>query len=203
MEPVEIGGRPVGPGAPTYVIAELSANHGGRLERALELVREAAEAGADAIKIQTYTPDGMTLDVDRPAFVIGAGTQWEGRRLHDPVRRGTDALGVARPIRGGPEGGHPPLSSPFDHAAVEFLADFDVPAYKIASFELVDLPLIADVASRGKPVIMSTGMASVVDVEAAVAAAAPAPGLVLLRCNSAYPAAPEEMDLTIPDMIDR
>jgi pseudaminic acid synthase len=205
--PIEIGGRAVGPGRPTFVIAELSANHGQRLDRALELVRLAAEAGADAVKLQTYTPATMTLDLDLPAFRVGEGTLWAGRRLADlyaeamtPWEWYPDLAAAAA------EAGLVLFSTPFDATAVDFLAELDTPAYKIASFELLDLPLIRRAAAHGRPLIMSTGMATQDEIGAAIAAAteAGAGGLVLLRCNSSYPAPSDEMDLrTIPDMIDR
>lgn len=202
---IELGGRRIGPGEDVYVIAELSANHGGRLDRALDLVRLAADAGADAVKLQTYTPESMTLDSDLPAFTIGAGTQWQGRRLYDLYAEAQTPWEWHRPIfEACADAGLHCFSTPFDRVALDRLATLDPPAYKIASFELVDLPLIRAVAARGRPLIMSTGMASVAEIDAAVAAAAEAPGLVLLRCNSAYPASTEEMDLaSIPDMVAR
>lgn len=205
IEPVAIGGRAVGPGQPVYVIAEISANHGGDLGRAIDLVRSAADAGADAVKIQTYTPDSMTLDVDLPAFTIGAGTQWEGRRLHDLYAEAQTPWDWHEPIfAAAAAAGIHCFSTPFDVGAVDQLATLDPPAYKIASFELGDLPLIRSAAAQGRPLIMSTGMATAAEIDAAVGAAAAAPGLVLLRCNSAYPASPAEMDLaTVADMARR
>ncbi len=204
---ISIRGRPVGPGHPTFVIAELSANHGQRLDRALELITLAAEAGVDAVKLQTYTPATMTLDLDLPAFRVGEGTLWAGRRLADlyaealtPWEWYPDLAAAAA------QAGMTLFSTPFDATAVEFLAEHDTPAYKIASFELVDLPLIRRAAAQGRPLIMSTGMASRHEIDAAVKAAteAGAGGVALLRCNSSYPAPSDEMDLrTIPDMIDR
>lgn len=206
-DPVVIGGRPVGPGERPYVIAELSANHGGSLDAALAVVRHAAEAGADAVKLQTYTPDTMTLSIDRPPFVVGEGTLWAGRTLYDlyaeaqtPWEWHEPLFALAREL------GLQCFSSPFDRSAVEFLEQFDPPAHKIASFELLDLDLIRAAAATGRPVVMSTGMATVAEVDDAVDAAqgAGAGGLVLLRCNSAYPADPGQMDLlTIPDMVER
>ena len=205
--PIQIGGRAVGPGQPVFVIAELSANHGHRLERALELIDLAAEAGADAVKLQTYRPETMTLDLDLPAFRVAEGTLWSGRRLADlyaeamtPWEWYPDLAAAAA------ERGLVLFSTPFDASAVEFLADHGVPAFKIASFELVDLPLIRAAAAHGRPLIMSTGMASVEEIDAAVGAArqAGAGGVALLRCNSSYPAPSREMDLrTIPDMVER
>jgi pseudaminic acid synthase len=199
---IEIAGRAVGAGCPVYVIAELSANHGGDLERARAIVRAAAEAGCDAVKLQTYTADTLTLDCDAPPFRIEGGTLWDGRTLHELY------LEAATPWEWQPElfalaaslGLHA-FSSPFDATAIEFLEDLDVPAMKIASFELVDLPLIRRAAASGKPVILSTGMASEEEIREAVdtARAAGAGGVAILRTNSAYPAPPEEMHLrTIP-----
>ena len=207
MSEIMIGSRPVGPGHATYVIAELSANHGGSYERALELVRRAAAAGADAVKVQTYRPDTMTIDSTREPFVVTGGTLWDGRTLFElygqaqtpwewqpELQREAAAAGVDF------------FSSPFDAGAVRFLADLDVPVLKIASFELVDHALIREAAGTGKPLIMSTGMATAQEIDEAVRVAreAGATGIVLLRCNSAYPAPAGEMDLlTIPDMAAR
>jgi len=205
--PVTIGGRPVGPGHPVFVIAELSANHGQSLDRAVELIGEAARAGADAVKLQTYTPETMTLDLDLPAFRVAEGTLWAGRRLADLYAEAMTpwewypALADTAAAEG-----LVLFSTPFDRSAVDFLAAQGTPAFKIASFELVDLPLIRAAASHGLPLIMSTGMATTEEIDAAVGAAssAGATGIVLLRCNSSYPAPAGEMDLrTIPDMVER
>jgi pseudaminic acid synthase len=202
---ITIGGRPVGAGAPVYVIAEVSANHGGELERAEAIMRVAAASGADAVKFQTYRPDTMTLDVDEPAF--RAGGLWEGRLLHDLYEEAqTPWDWFPRLFALGHELGLDVFSSPFDETAVDFLEQFDPPAYKVASFEMVDLELIAAMARTGKPMIISTGMATIDETSLAVETArdAGAKELALLRCNSAYPAPIEEMDLrTIPDMIAR
>lgn len=203
-ETVRIADRLIGADQPVYVIAELSANHNGDLRAAKRLLRHAAEAGADAVKLQTYTADSMTIDSDLPAFVAGDGTLWAGEKLYDLYTKAAtpydwygelledaQALGVHL------------FSTPFDPAAVDFLEQFDPPAYKIASFELLDLPLIRAAADTGKPIIMSTGMASAAEIDHAVDAAREAGdgGVVLLRCNSAYPAPVDQMDLrTIPDM---
>ncbi|HEX4493099.1 MAG TPA: pseudaminic acid synthase [Acidimicrobiia bacterium] len=204
---VRIGGREVGAGHPVYIVAELSANHGGRLDRALELVAAVADAGVDAVKIQTYRPESLTIDSDAPPFRVGAGSLWEGRRLWDLYAEAQtpwewhDAIFAAAR-----DAGIACFSTPFDDAAIELLEGFDPPAYKVASFELVDLALVAAIARRGRPVVMSTGMASVDEIDDAVRTArdAGAGGIVLLRCNSGYPAQPGEMDLrTIPDMIER
>ncbi len=198
-EPVlEIAGRRIGAGHPCYVIAELSGNHGHDLDRALALVEAAAEAGADAVKLQTYTPDTITLDCDRPEFRVGGGTLWDGATLHELYRSAYT-----------PWEWHPELmdrcktlgmacfSSPFDPTAVAFLEELEVPAYKIASFELVDLPLIRLAAATGKPLILSTGMATQDEIGEAVEAArgAGARQLSLLACSSAYPSPPENIHL--------
>jgi N-acetylneuraminate synthase len=204
MTTIEIGDRSIGPGQPTYLIAEMSANHQNDYDRAVELVHAAHQAGADAIKLQTYTPDTLTIDCDRPEFRIGAGTAWEGRRLYDlygeasmPWEWQPGLQRVATDL------GLDFFSTPFDASAVDFLEGLDVPAHKIASFEIVDLELVRRVAATGKPMILSTGMATLQEIEDAVAAAA-AEGnerLALLKCNSAYPAPPGEMNLrTIPDL---
>ncbi len=204
MTGITIQGRRVGPGEPVFVIAELSANHHGRYDRAERIVRAAAEAGADAVKLQTYTADTMTLDCDAAPFRIGPGTIWEGRTLHDLYREAhtpwewhEPLMGLARQL------GITMFSTPFDDTAVELLERLEVPAYKIASFELVHLPLIRRVALTGKPMILSTGMGNRQEISEAVAAARDAgcEQLALLRCNSAYPAPLQEMHLrTIPDM---
>jgi N-acetylneuraminate synthase len=199
-----IGRRRVGPGLPCYIIAELSANHGQSFERAVRLVRGAKEAGADAVKLQTYTADTLTIRSDRPEFRVGGGTLWDGRTLWDlyheaytpwdwqpKLKMVADELGLEL------------FSTPFDPSAVEFLERMDEAAYKVASFELVDLPLIETIARTGKPMIVSTGMATLAEIEDMVVAAnrAGASGLALLKCTSAYPAPPEEMNLrTIPHL---
>ena len=204
---ITIGRRPIGPGQPCYIVAELSANHHQRYEQAVELVRAARAAGADAVKLQTYTPDTITIDCDAEHFQIGRGTLWEGKKLYDlygeactpwewhpRLKALAESLGMAC------------FSSPFDATAVDFLEQLDVPAYKIASFEIVDLPLIRRVARTGKPVIMSTGMASVDEIAEAVAAARAAGvrELALLACSSAYPSPPEAINLRrIPDLAER
>ncbi|MFN8018484.1 MAG: pseudaminic acid synthase [Acidimicrobiales bacterium] len=204
---VLLGDRPVGPAHPPYVIAELSANHGGSLEAAERVLLLAAEAGADAVKLQTYTPASMTLDLHEPPFVVGGGTLWEGRTLHDLYEEAqTPYEWHPRLFALAAELGLQCFSTPFDRAAVDFLEQFDPPAHKIASFELLDLDLIAHAAATGRPLIMSTGMATEAEVDDAVAAARSAGdgGIVLLRCNSAYPADPAEMDLAaIPAMAER
>lgn len=199
-----IGERVVGAGQPPFVIAEVSSNHHGSKRAALELVHAAAEAGADAVKLQHYTPDTITVRSSHPDFHVKGGTLWDGRYLADLYEEAmtpwewTDDLAAEAAKMGIPW-----FSSPFDPSAVDFLARYDVPAYKIASFEIVDLPLIRHAASQGKSLIISTGMASVAEIDAAVTAAVAggAAGVGLLRCNSGYPARPDEMDLqAIPAM---
>lgn len=189
--------------ASTYVIAELSANHGQSLERALETIAAAAETGADAIKLQTYTADTLTIDCDHPPFVVGKNSLWEGRTLYSLYQEAYtpwewhEAL-FARAA----ELGLDCFSTPFDPTAVDFLEGLKPPAYKIASFELIDLPLIETIASKGRPIIMSTGMGSLAEIERAVTVVkrhgCP---LILLKCTSAYPSPPEAMNLrTIPHL---
>ena len=204
---MKIEGRTVGVEFGTYLIAEMSANHGQSFEQAAEIVRAAKDAGADAIKLQTYTPDTITIDCQGETFQTAKGSLWEGRTLYDlygeaytpwdwqpKLKKLADGLGLAC------------FSTPFDFTAVDFLEEMDLPAYKIASPELVDLPLIRKVAATKKPVIMSTGMATCEEIEEAIEAFRQAGGteLALLKCTSAYPSPPESMNLrTIPDMAKR
>lgn len=204
MNSISINGRPIGPGNPTYIIAELSANHRQNFQQAVRLVEAAKEAGADAVKLQTYTPDTITIPSDSPEFVHNAGSLWAGRSLYDlyteaymPWEWQPKLKAVATEL------GLDLFSSPFDHSAVDFLEQMHVPAYKIASFELVDLPLIQRVAATGKPLIMSTGMGSLAEIDEAVRAFRQAGGreLALLKCTSAYPSPPDEVNLrTIPHL---
>jgi len=202
-----IGSRAIGPGHPTYIIAEVSANHGGSYQRAAELVRAAAAAGADAVKIQTYRPETMTIDCAREPFLVSGGTLWDGRTLFDLYREAQTPWEWQPKLQAEAlSAGIDFFSSPFDAAAVEFLDALGVPVLKIASFELVDHALIRLAARTGRPLIMSTGMATIDEIDEAVVVArdAGARGIALLRCNSAYPAPASEMDLrTIPDMAAR
>ena len=202
-----IGSRVIGPGSPTYVIAEMSANHGQRFEQAVEIVKAAALAGADAVKLQTYTPDTLTIDCDKPDFGIGKGTIWEGKTLHKLYGEAFTPWEWQPRLKELAESlGMHCFSTPFDDTAVDFLERMDVPAHKIASFELVDSGLLRKVARTSKPVIMSTGMATLAEIDEAVATlrAAGCVRLALLKCTSAYPALPEEMNLrTIPDLARR
>lgn len=204
LQTITVGRREVGPGQQVYIIAEMSANHHQDFDQAVQILRAAHEAGADAVKLQTYTPDTMTIDCQQEYFKIGPGTIWEGLNLYDlystactPLDWQPKLMEIAREL------GLDLFSSPFDPAAVDFLEAMQVPAYKIASFELVDLPLIRRVAKTGKPVIMSTGMATLGEIDEAVQTAreAGAGHIALLKCSSAYPAPPAEMNLrTIPHL---
>lgn len=201
---MKIRARNIGPGSPVYVIAEMSANHGQSFERACEIVRAAKAAGADAVKLQTYTPDTMTLKTARDPFRIAGGTPWDGKTLHELYAEAQTPWEWQPKLKALAESlGLHCFSSPFDSTAVDFLQSIDVPAYKIASFELVDLALIEKVASTGRPMLLSTGMASLEEIRDAVEAARAAGGreIALLKCTSAYPAPAEDMNLlTIPHL---
>lgn len=206
MKKIEIAGRPIGNEYEPYIIAEMSANHNGNIETAFRIIEEAKKAGADAVKIQTYTPDTITLNSDLPDFQIKGGL-WDGKTLyelyewahtpwdwHKPMFEHARKLGITM------------FSSPFDTTAVDLLEDLNAPAYKIASFEAIDLPLIRYVAATGKPMIISTGMADAEEIEEAIAAAREGgcKELAILHCVSGYPAPAEDYNLrTIPDMMER
>jgi pseudaminic acid synthase len=202
-----IAGRRIGQGAPVYVIAEVSANHGQDYEAAVRLVRGARDAGADAVKLQTYTPDTITIDSDAPAFRNGSGSLWAGRTLYELYQEAYTPWEWQPRLKAlADELGIDCFSSPFDPTAVDFLVAMDVPAFKVASFELVDLPLIRKMAATGRPMIISTGMATEPEVDEAVTAArdAGATQIALLKCTSAYPSPPESVNLLeIPAMRER
>lgn len=204
MSYIEVRERRIGTGEPTYIIAEISANHNQNYEEAARLIHAAKDAGADAVKLQTYTPDTITIDCRSEHFSIGKGTLWEGRYLYDLYREAytpwewhSRLFDVARELK------IDIFSAAFDPSAVDFLEELSVPLHKVASFEIVDIPLIEKMASTKKPLIISTGMATLGEIEEAVQAArtAGAKQIALLKCTSAYPAPPEEMNLrTIPHL---
>lgn len=206
MRRLKIGDRWVGDGEPCYIIAEVSANHLQSFDRAVEIIQAAAEAGADAIKLQTYTPDTLTIDSDAPSFQIPGDSLWAGKTLyqlygeaytpwewHAELQRITHALGLHF------------FSTPYDPTALAFLEELDVPAIKIASFENVDLPLLKLVAKTNRPIILSTGMASLGEIEEAVRTLREhgAQEIALLKCTSSYPAPPAELNLrSIPHLAE-
>lgn len=202
---IVIGNRKIGLDFKPFIIAEMSGNHNQSLERALEIVEAAATAGVDALKIQTYTPDSMTLDLEKDDFLISdPQSLWNGKSLYELYQEAHTPKPWHKPIfeRCG-ELGLIGFSTPFDESAVDFLESLDVPCYKIASFENNYLDLIRKVASTGKPVIMSTGMASLAELDEAVSAAQSAgcKDLVLLKCTSSYPSTPEHTNLrTLPSL---
>jgi pseudaminic acid synthase len=203
---VTIGGRAIGAEQPPYVVAELSANHGGSIERALSVMEAAKEAGADAVKLQTYTADTMTIDHDGPDFRINGGL-WDGRRLYELYEEAhTPWDWHAALFAKGRELGIPVFSTSFDGSAVDFLETLDPPAYKLASFELLDLPLVRRIAATRKPVIMSTGMGTPNEIAETVETFRAAGGrdLILLHCVSGYPTPPEQSNLRrIPELAKR
>ena len=202
---ITIGQRPVGSSHRPYLIAEMSGNHNRSLNRALEIVDAAADSGADAIKLQTYTAETMTLNTRAPGFVIEDPTSlWAGRQLYDLYDEAHTPWDWHQPImQRARERGLHCFSTPFDDTAVDFLESLDVPAYKIASFECTDLPLIRRVAATGKPLIISTGMATLSEIDEAVrtARSAGATQIILLKCTSTYPASPTNTNITtIPNL---
>jgi len=203
---IEIAGRRIGAAHEPFVICELSGNHNGSLDRALSMVDAAADTGCDAIKIQTYTADTITMDIDRPEFKIHGGL-WDGRSLYELYQEAQTPFEWHEALfERARKRGVIIFSSPFDETAVDLLAGLDAPAYKIASFEAVDLPLIRYAARKGKPLIISTGMANLAEIETAraTALAAGAPGVVLLHCVSSYPAVLEDANVrTVADMAER
>ena len=205
MKTIKIAGREIGSNHPPFVIAEMSGNHNQSLERALKIVEAAAKTGAHALKIQTYRPDTMTLDLDEREFHISdPKSLWVGNSLYNLYGEAYTPWEWHKPIFDrARELGIIAFSTPFDDTAVDFLEDLDVPCYKIASFENTDLPLIRRVAATGKPLIISTGMASIAELDDTVRTAREAgcKDLILLKCTSTYPAAAENTNiLTIPHM---
>lgn len=204
---MKIGNRNIGGDNPCFIIAELSANHNGDLNVAIETIRAAKRTGVDAIKLQTYTPDTLTIDCNNKHFKIEGGTLWDGKTLYElygeaytPWEWHKQLFDVAA------EEGLICFSSPFDFSAVDFLEELNVPAYKIASFEIQDIPLIEYAASKGKPIIMSTGIAEEADIKLAVDACRRVGNndIILLKCTSSYPAPLELANLnTIPDLKER
>ncbi len=203
---LNIAGRLIGPGHAPYVIAEISANHNGQIANAMRLIDEAKHAGADAVKLQTYTPDTITLNSDAPDFCIRGGL-WDGRTLYDLYRQAHMPWDWHKPLfEHARQTGITLFSSPFDNTAVDLLEDLNAPAYKIASFEAIDLPLIRYAASTGKPMIISTGMADANEIQEAMDAAlgAGCTQLALLYCVSGYPAPAADYKLrTLQDMATR
>jgi pseudaminic acid synthase len=201
------GNLNVGKDNSCFIIAELSANHGGKIEIAKETIRAAKRAGADAIKLQTYTADTITLNVKSNHFKINQGTAWDGQYLYDlykdaslPWEWHSELFKTAK------EEGLLCFSSPFDETAVDFLEELNTPIYKVASFEITDIPLIKYIASKQKPIIISTGIATIEDIELAIASCKEQGNtdITILKCTSAYPADPEDANLlTIPDMLKR
>ena len=201
---IRLGQKKIGVLFPVYIIAELSANHNQDFNQAVDLIHAAKKAGADSVKIQTYTPDTLTINCNNNYFQIGKGTQWEGKNLYSlykeaytPWEWQPDLKKIANDL------GMDLFSTPFDSSSVDFLESMDVPAYKVASFEIVDISLIQKIARTGKPIFLSTGMASFAEIEDAVNAIRNEGNeqIALLKCTSAYPALPEDMNLkTIPDM---
>ena len=201
---IKLGGKKIGPGQPTFIIAEMSGNHNMDYDRAVEIVKAAKYAGVDAIKLQTYTADTITLNSPKECFKTSDTSLWAGMTLHElyqqaytpwewqpKLKQVADELGILL------------FSSPFDHTAVDFLEEMDVPAYKIASFEINDIPLIQKVAKTGKPILISTGIADMGDIELAIQTCKEAGNeqVILLKCTSEYPAPYEEMNLRIiPNM---
>ena len=206
IQNIKIGTREIGPGNPVYIIAEMSANHNQDFDKAVKILHAAKKAGADAIKLQTFTPDSITIDCNNELFQIKQGTLWDGKTLyelykeaftpwewHYELKKLADKLGLIF------------FSTPFDKTAVDFLDELNVPAYKIASFEITDIPLIEYAASKGKPMIISTGIATLCDIQEAVEACKRVGNdqIILLKCTSAYPTPLEEVNLkTITNMAD-
>lgn len=199
-----INERKIGSGHPTYIIAELSANHNQVFDQAVQLIRTAKEVGADAVKLQTYSPDTITINCNNKYFNIGDDSLWAGKNLHELYSEAYTPWDWQPKLKEiANELGMDLFSTPFDETAVDFLEQMEVPAYKIASFENVDIPLLKRIAQTGKPIIMSNGMATLAELDEAVQTLyeAGATELALLKCVSSYPAQPEDMNLrTIPNL---
>ncbi len=203
---MEIKGRKIGTGYPVYIIAEMSANHAGSIDRAKEIIHAAKEAGADCIKIQTYTPDTITIDCDNAYFHIDNGT-WQGENLYHLYEKAYTPWEWQAELKAeADKAGIDFFSTPFDRTSVDFLESIGIEFYKIASFELVDIPLIEYVAAKGKPLIISTGMGTEEEIQEALETVYRQGNhqAALLKCSSAYPAISEDMNLAnIPDMMER
>lgn len=201
---MKIGNKLIGEKNSTFIVAEISANHNGNFERAVSIIKQAAKAGVDAIKLQTYTADTITIDCNNEYFQIKQGTLWDGRSLHDLYKEAYTPWEWQPKLKKiAEEEGLICFSSPFDKTAVDFLEDMNVPAYKVASFEITDIPLIEYMASKGKPMILATGIATLNDIEEAVNACRRMRNdeIAVLKCTSAYPAPFEDMNLkTIPNL---
>lgn len=204
---VIIDGRKIGQSNPTYIVAEMSANHNGDYSRAVEILHAAKEAGADAVKIQTYTADTITIDSDKPYFQITQGTLWDGRTLYDLYKEAyTPWDWTERLMEEARKIGITLFSSPFDLTAVDYLENLNVPCYKIASFEITDIPMIRKIAKTGKPIIFATGIAYEKDIELALDTCKKEGNekIILLKCTSAYPAPFEAVNLEmIPFLADK
>ena len=200
----EINDRRIGPQEPVYIVAEMSANHNHNFEQAVRILEAAKEAGADAIKLQTYTPDTLTIPCEKEYFYLNSDTIWKGSNLNDLYREAYTPWEWQPKLKAiANDLGLDFFSTAFDATSIDFLEEIDVPIHKIASFEIVDIPLIQKVARTGKPIIISTGMASLGEIEEAIQAAREegAHSIALLKCTSAYPAPPEAMNLlTIPHL---
>lgn len=203
---INIAGKVLGGEVPAFIIAEVSANHLQNFDNAVSIIREAKRAGADAVKLQTYTPDTITLDCDNKYFQITQGTIWDGTTLHKLYQEAYTPWGWQSKLQKvAAEEGIIFFSSPFDYTSVDFLEEMDVPAYKIASFEITDIPFIEYIASKGKPIIISTGIATLGDIEEALGACKQVGNhqVALLKCTSAYPSPLEDINLkVIPNMKD-
>ncbi len=207
MKTVKIGSKTIGEKKAVFIVAELSANHLHNFDLAIETIDAARDAGADAVKLQTYTPDTITLDSDNEYFRIKQGTIWDGKTLYQLYEEAyTPWEWQPKLMEYAEKSGLVCFSSPFDHTAVDFLEELNVPAYKIASFEITDIPLIEYIASKKKPVVISTGVAEINDIEEAIQACKKMGNddIILLKCTSAYPTALKEVNLnTMPDLASK